>query len=287
MPTIRVEPALLEAVLQIHLEQSERTDQQLVRDYHSLVDPLYARYASDERENAFTPIHRLLFEQLGYIQLFNELWAKTPELDARANGFLVLGAPRADDEGAVIGRDGQSVCLRILPRAADMLNPAFGYEVTREPAASNWLAERYRVVWCAHVDARLTRRGIEPLADYDTHWRAFDARFVVSHSGTTSHSETTLAATTRRAWFEEIWNAEKLTHAGIVARVREFSPAPARRIPGALCPLCGFPTHRWADDIPLALARAIQRDFPDWQVDDGACERCIERYTFITADGKV
>ena len=55
---------------------------------------------------------------------------------------------------------------------------------------------------------------------------------------------------------------------------------------GRACPLCNFPTFKWAaevsaeDEQAKKLQDAIKADFPKWVPEEGACERCAELYKF-------
>ena len=291
MPVCRFEPALMEAVILAEIEQFERRgDQRLTRAYHRTADPLYETTAPDQLNAAFDELHADFFNQLGFARLVAATFNEFPELQKRAPSLLVLAARSKSEEGAVIGRDGHSVCLRLLTgrfadhnrlgafirhellHAADMLDDAFGYRVeySESIGAANLLADRYRALWCAHVDARLIRRGLKPLADRETHYRDFDARF----------NRATEQA--RAAAFAQLWQADRLTHAQITAIARQPDLQDDRHhtanVPGAPCPLCRFPTHRWATEIPPGVAAAIRADFPHWQIEEGACERCVEVY---------
>lgn len=291
MPKLRIEPQLLETLVAAELDRAERAGERaLVRDYHSLADPLYERLAPEERENAFAQIHLVWFDQRGWREWFAELWAEFPEL-GRAEGLLVLAARHKQDEGAVLGRDGAGVCLRALParfadrqrlatfvrheflHASDMLDPAFGYRIERQDTftEANALAERYRALWCSYVDARLARRGVEPLVSPEARLRELKRAFpalAVEQLAALSAQEPNVA----------------LTHADLMELARQIpdSSDPAPR-PGTRCPLCRFPTFEWAKEIAPETVNAIQSDFRGWNVRQGACARCVERYELCQA----
>lgn len=296
MPTIRIDPTLIELVINSALEESERSaDAWLGREYHALADPLYAKLAIQDREGAFDAIAVTLFAKLGWDTLIANTYAEFPDLAARAPDLLVLGALRESEEGAVIGRDGKSVCLRVrlqrfrdrgrlaaflrheVQHADDMLDPEFGYALTREPSLgeSNRVADRYRAFWCAYVDARLARRGFVPLADAVTHRNDLYSHFA------------NLTVRECDAQFDQVWNRERLTHAEILRWAREKSNEERDAVgpkPGSFCPLCRFPTHAWVTEFEPAVADLIRIDFPTWFVHDGACERCAERYALNLSD---
>lgn len=287
MTAIRLEPELVEAVITAELEQNETVgDGGLSREFHSLANPLYERVPPEERERAFDRIYMQYFERLGFLGLLSATWAEFPDLDLSARGLLVLKAKGKHEEGAVIGKDGESVCLRILPyrfsnrrrliaflrhellHAADMLNPAWGYHLGSH---SDREADRYRALWCASIDSRLALRGQEPLLSRQAHSGDLDKQFG------------SLPEAKRAVLFDAVWKAEPLTSPEIMAITSEaeaLSPRLGRR-PGARCPLCGFPTHSWATGIEPAVAAVIRMDFPDWQLEDGSCGRCVERYRLV------
>jgi hypothetical protein len=52
-------------------------------------------------------------------------------------------------------------------------------------------------------------------------------------------------------------------------------------LPGSLCPICRFPTFNWADDLDQFhkdAIKLIQEDNPNWTIENGACEQCVEGY---------
>jgi hypothetical protein len=305
MPTIRFESTLVEEVVTAEISRRrKRGDFRWVTAYRHLADPIYETTPPDQRDAQFEQVHAQLFAELGFGQWFDSTFAELPDLQRRAPALLVLAARLAQEEGAVIGRDRQSVCLRVLParfaepellaafvrhellHAADMLDDSFGYRMEYAGddhqsrvwtiGAANLRADRYHALWCAHVDARLIRQGLTPLAGREAHRRDFDARFAA------------VPAALRTELFERVWNAEQLTHTDIMDIAHRSDalavgrhPHPAQ-IPGAPCPLCRFPTHRWARQIGPPIARLIRGDFPTWQLEAGACERCVEAYTLRT-----
>ncbi|MBI3732160.1 MAG: hypothetical protein HY259_01720 [Chloroflexi bacterium] len=111
MPSLRFDPSLIESVV----TAAAALDAELARAYHRRANPLYETLLLDERETAFDQLHAQLFVARGYSEWFAALFAELPALQQRAPSLLVLAARLAPEEGAVVGRDGQSVCLRITP----------------------------------------------------------------------------------------------------------------------------------------------------------------------------
>lgn len=291
MLKLHIEPGLVEALVAAELQHAERSgDRATLHAYREFVEPLYERLAPDEREHAFARVHLVWFEQRGWREWFAARWAELSELDARATGLLLLAAPRKHDEGAVLGRDGTGICLRLMPtrftnrprlaafvrhellHAWDMLDPAFGYRIEPQETftAANQVAERYHALWCAYVDARLTRRELEPLAELDAHQR--DLMQVFPSLSAEQFAE-----------LLQVFKTNALTHRDLYERARQAQGE--RTItprPGARCPLCHFPTFDWAKDIAPQVAQVIHTDFPSWDVSLGACARCVERYELVS-----
>ena len=290
MATFRFEPELVQAVTDAEMENARRVgDVALLKQYHAGTDELYKTF-EQEREQAFARFHSKWFFERGWTNLFVETWNEFPELDARAPQLLVLAARLKREEGAVIGRDGASVCLRVLPmrfanrerligfarheflHAADMLDPHFGYQTLGEAtlADTNRLADGYHALWCAYVDARLVRRRFAPLLDAHAHHLAFESQFA------STPTEERVALLTR------VWSEFSLSHDEIVSLARTHSQTQTQtRRGGARCPLCHFPTFQWAATIAPTVADEIRADFPAWNLNEGACERCVERYEML------
>ena len=59
-------------------------------------------------------------------------------------------------------------------------------------------------------------------------------------------------------------------------------------MPGFPCPLCRFPTYTWVEDLETKLETYIldfiRENHPGWDVEYGACDRCVEVYK-LRADG--
>ena len=59
-------------------------------------------------------------------------------------------------------------------------------------------------------------------------------------------------------------------------------------MPGFPCPLCRFPTYTWVEDMETKLEKYIldfiRENHPGWDVEYGACDRCVEVYK-LRADG--
>lgn len=165
----------------------------------------------------------------------------------------------------------------------DMLDPAFKYDVAKRPAgataaARNLAQDRYAVLWAVSVDARLMKRGAAPadvrntrlnewmrafaMREPDSATRAFDRIWEQCRDVVPNHH--TLLE----------WAQRGLPGTGVDAQSTQDPPTA-----GAACPLCGFPTFAWAECSKRERAiEAICVDFPNWNPDQGLCDRCAEIY---------
>lgn len=308
---IRLDPFLTEAVvLQEITRRQEQGDLTPFREYHIAADRLYHRLP-DAREAAFRKLHSQCFARLGFAENLQTGLRAFPEIDAQVAELLVALAGTAVEEGADLspehgngsGHGNMRVGIRLQPHrfldlaalqrylqhellhVVDLLNPEFGYE--RE-TVGNIIRNRYRLLWCLSIDARLEAAGRQPLADKPIHWRQFDAQYGK------------FAPEVRHAIFEQLWRPESPPHAvllqmamdseallrlaGDAGHKGEGSPRPTL-LPGSPCPLCRFPSYHFVEHRGLldpTLTAVIQQDFPDWTRDKGLCARCLEAYTLRT-----
>jgi hypothetical protein len=155
----------------------------------------------------------------------------------------------------------------------DMLDPAFGYSPELHLSGQNLAQqrltrERYRLLWDITIDGRLINTGRETVGRREAHGAAFDRAFGF------------WPAAKREEAFADLWNGQNPRHEdllSIAADPREVKSS-HQPLPGALCPLCGFPTFQWADRsrVEGRIGEAIRREFAPWSPEQGACERCAE-----------
>lgn len=307
---IRFDPCLTEAVVfQEITRRQEMGDPTPFRDYHLTADPLY-HCSPDAREVGLQRLHALFFERLGYAQGVQQAVDEFQEIEARASEVVVAIAATSHEEGADLGREQVSGSSRAITRVGirlqadrfldlaglrrylrhelchitDLFSPDFGYA---GDTVETIIRNRYRLLWCLSIDARLEMAGREPHVDKQTHRLQFDAAY------------RTFAPAVRQAVFERLWRPEPVSHASLLLMARsneallrltgeaglyESENLHRTRLPGSPCPLCRFPSHHFADDCLLdrALTAEIRQDFPSWTVDDGLCERCLELYSLRT-----
>ncbi len=312
---IHYDPLLTEAVvLQEITRRQELGDPALFREYHVAADPLYHR-RPDARDAAFERLHDQFFIMLGFAESVQRPLRDFPRIGEQASELLValtassaeegadLSLGEANESGLLVRRVGirlradrfldpaglQRYLRHELLHVVDLLDPGFGYEgeirlAVASPAEENIIRNRYRLLWCLSIDARLESAGGEPLADRDSHRRDFDAQY------------RKFSPTLREAIFVRLWRPEPLSHslllqmatgsqallrlAGDGGQTGSETPRPAP-LPGSPCPLCRFPSYHFVEDhtiLDRALVTEIQQDFPHWRIDDGLCERCLEGY---------
>lgn len=301
---IQYDPSLLEAVILLELKQREEAgDLHPLQKYHALTDPIYERIPLKAREAEFEKVHKEFFLQLGFGEAITKVLDEFPEFQGRAGEVFVGKAVTEQEEGADIGHDWKRIGIKVRPERfgdsqglrgylrhelqhlADMLDPAFGYvreeRLAASPAEENLIRERYRLIWAIFIDGRCTRQGKETIAPKEERLRDFETLYP-----NFPHRE-------RLVFFENLFGAERLTHAEILAMAKDPNRLPQRvgevslgglpqrvLLPGSPCPLCRFPTYTWVEAFQEEeVIGLIKGDFPNWEPQDGACERCAELYS--------
>jgi hypothetical protein len=301
-PLLRFEPDLQEAVVLQEVTRRCRDGDESVREqYRRGADAVYRRFDHPRlRRAAFVSLHARLFDALGCSQPFGEALER---LAFPVERVVVARAWHPGEEGAEISPDRATLGIRImverfgspdlsrwldheLGHVADMLDPAFGYGQSAAPPPTAALrrlqGERFGLLWDCVVDGRSARAGRVPLAGQDERCEAFRRLF--------PECPEALAPLV----VGRLWDGERPTYAALCEYARHWQalaawagvPAQAvatgrdrpAAVPGGPCPLCGFPTFRWAAAIPEEIAARISEDFPEWTAALGACERCVEGY---------
>lgn len=162
---------------------------------------------------------------------------------------------------------------------ADMVSPDYGYLAELghpglTPSQERLSRERYRILWAIRADGGLERRGLTGSASRDRRRAEFDKAFGF------------LPAPRGSVVFEGLWDGTIGTHAGLVRIAVDPRGLGASReiVPGAPCPLCGFPAFAWARAAalrPEAVER-IRVEFAEWRPEDPICARCGEIYDAVT-----
>jgi len=105
------------------------------------------------------------------------------------------------------------------------------------------------------------------------------------------------------AVFEGLWATEHFTHPELIEMATdtlkvidraievEGAEIPERKkimlMPGFPCPLCGFPTYNWVENLEKEVEPEvldyIRQNHPGWDPEYGGCDRCIEVYKLRAA----
>ena len=264
--------------------------------FNSEREKLYEILDPDQRNTAFFELHLGWFREWGLERPLTEALKKFPLLPKSLKVLAIRKSRRKNDEGSELyvneaGDRSGVVAMRPerftqegelgaflqheLTHLHDMVDPAFGY-LPELPALGPFMnqeylvRERYRLLWDVSIDGRLTHAGRPTIATKDQRSTEFASAFVF------------WADARQREVFEKLWNDPTPTHrmlADLVLDPRQLQPGNGSR-PGALCPLCGFPTFTWAATASLeeSTVRVIRSEFADWTPEQGACARCAEIY---------
>lgn len=312
---ITYDTALTEVVVHQEIERREKKgDMSLLNEYHDKADPIYEIDPSD-REEEFEKVHEDIFLSLGYGKVINEAIEEFPSLKDKIGGIYVaksLVAEEADimkkgfdDEEDSLPKiklkiraemfnspdELRNVLRHEFMHIIDMLDENFGYEAKLPPMGKveeNFIRERYKILWDIYIDSRLIRQEKKAVASRDQRF----AEFSVIYKKIPQEQS--------KVMFDNLWARESMTHKEIMNMAMDMmqlvgavGDATAVEIveekrkankPGAPCPLCQFPTYKWAkefdpdDENAKKVHKAIQVDFPKWQPQDGICERCEELY---------
>ncbi len=327
---IRFQPALLQEVIDSFAEKTEREgDPTYYNEFHELADPIYEKYALDDREPEFKRLYQHLFAKWGFADILRDGFDDFPVLRDKTGIVLVRGVLKEDQEGVDILRKWgvveeklarqfeeagkKGVGIKLIPRRfydpaiprylrhelthiSDMLDENFGYDpdtkVGLNPGEEHLILNRYRVLWSMHVDSRIVRLGKEPLFSREYRFREFRSWYRKIPPGQVE------------SVFEGLWQTGYLSHAELVEMASDTTRVIGRAVeveggevpdaltkpmllPGFPCPLCRFPTYSWVEDMDETLEGFvldfIRENHPGWDVEYGACDRCVEVYKLRAA----
>jgi hypothetical protein len=269
--------------LQLHRFHAERV---LV---YGVLDP-------DEKTDRFNQHNLRWFREWGMEKFFAGAVDQLPLLGRHLHVMAFRKARRSGEEGAelyvhaagkrhgVMGLRAESLdrerilhdyLARELMHLSDMVDPGFGYSPKLPDSGpaifcERLVCDRYRLLWNISIEGRLARRESGD-ANRERSLRAdFERAFSFWEEGR------------RTETFRTIWNDPSPRHEtlmGISADPRDVASAHGS-VPGAACPLCGFPTFDWASfaTVHPRTVKAVRADYPNWKLADGACSRCIEIY---------
>jgi hypothetical protein len=267
--------------------------------FHAERERCYRVLDPDERAAAFARAQLNWFGEWGLGSRLGFAAERFPVLAPALTALAFRKARGRNDEGAELYCDAEGwrrgiVALRPerfaedasltgflhheLAHLADMVDAAFGYSpelghLGQTVSQQRLTRERYRLLWAVSIDGRLTRRGLETVADESQRRREFDRGFAFLTEAHRAEQFTAL-------WSGRLARHERLLEMAADPRGLQGSHAP---VPGAPCPLCGFATFQWTEThaLPPAASERIRAEFPAWQPGDPVCARCAEMYEAV------
>lgn len=309
-PELIYDHQLVDAIVYKGLAERERNgDIALYEEYHKLRDGIYD-IEEEMRPKRFKDLDNDFFARLGYDRFLVEMLNEFSDIKENVEEVHVRTATTKQNEGSNVVDGGKKVIIRLysdqfiegkeiykvlrheLMHVSDMLDESFGYRAELfhcSPMEERIIRDRYRLFWDIHVDGRLEREGRETIATKEDRKKEFVSFF------------SKIPEKTRDLIFERMWSGkEPLTHDKMVDLSRDVKrlivattgsgPKDARaldqemekmgRLPGTICPLCGFPSFDWIENVGNGeeIAKMIKEDFPDWSALDSICARCAEFY---------
>jgi hypothetical protein len=309
-PEIIYDPLLVENIVYKGLAEREKNgDFALYEAYHEQRDDIYD-LEQEMRPERFRDLDNDFFNRLGYDRFLVEMLYEFPDVKEKIEEVHVRRATSKENEGSNVVDDGKKVIIRLyseqfiegkkickvlrheLMHVSDMLNEGFGYK--RElydcsPMEERIIRDRYRLFWDICVDGRLEREGRETIATREDRKKEFVSFF------------SKIPEKTRDLIFERMWSGkEPLTHNKMIDLSRDVKRLIVATtgngpkdlsaleeeiekmgpLPGTPCPLCGFPTFDWVEEMGdgKEIVKVIKEDFPDWSAHDSLCSRCAEFY---------
>ena len=315
---IQYDTTLAEAVVRQEMEKRERKgDLSLLEEYHKKADPIYELEALDREEEFDILYEQFFLNNLGYGNLIKEVLEEFPSLNDKVSDIYInrdlmreeanLMKKDSDDTGNL-----RKVKIKVrvetfdntnelrkalrheLMHVKDMLDEDYGYDIkvsALNVTEENFIRDRYKILWDIYIDSRLTREGRETIENKDKRFAWFSGIYKK------------IPYPQRVVMFDNFWGKERMTHKEILDMSTDMIKTVAvmggnasdieldekekeTQRHGSACPLCKFPTYKWAEDINLEdenakkLQKAIKADFPNWGTHEGACERCVELYKF-------
>lgn len=275
--------------------------------YHRLADPIYKVADTDQRERAFSDLHRDMFIRLDLQRTVNEVITCFPNMSSGADVLAFVCVERKKDEEAELFHNAEqkfSILFRMRPetlvssmefkrvafhellRVDDMLNPSFDYSPSFmvpgvNPEQQDMIRDRYRALWEIYIEARLLKRQRPHKRSREGHEMNFMRLFGLSDTTQTIFGRLWTCQfgteTKNRTLIEAAQTPEALARwAGL--EISACSKA-AIRCFSAVCPLCGCPTSDWVaktDLLDQALIEQIRKLKPGWVQESGLCGQCKE-----------
>ncbi len=289
--------------------QEASGDLTLYNEYRDKRDTVY-ELEEERRPKRFRELDLDFFSRLGYDTFIKEVFDEFPDIGEKINEVHVRRATTKQNEGSNVVDEGTKIIIRLYPElfvegsseirtvirhelmhVSDMMNSEFGYNVDedfgRSPMEERIIRDRYRLFWDISVDGRLINQGRETTASREERKKEFDSFF------------SKIPEETRDLIFDKLWNADgPMPHNRMVELSKDTNKVLALAagsrsvdelvedtkklgpLPGTTCPLCGFPSYDWIEEVAKdeEIAKVINEEFPDWTSQDGVCSRCAEYY---------
>jgi hypothetical protein len=290
---VRFDPCLVEAVV---LQVAEVAGSPERDRFRREKDAVYEIETADLRETGFHELDARWFRRFGVADGLLNLLREHVSLANGISGCYVLSASSYKDEGADLhaakGEPTETalpvLVARLLPKTladpdrltpllrhellhvTDMLDPQFGYEpalpdMDKGPMFQRLIQDRYRVLWNTTIDGRLARAGQLPAHQAERGRQEFLESFKM------------LGGEADR-YFQQFFTGPRPKHAEMVA----FAVQPGSDHRNSRqCPLCSLPAshlHSNAGGLHPCIVDAIQRDFPQWEEENGLCLQCADLY---------
>ncbi|OGL38487.1 MAG: hypothetical protein A2042_08760 [Candidatus Schekmanbacteria bacterium GWA2_38_11] len=277
----------------------------VVRKYYEEHKEVYEKQ-EEFREKFFERLHEKFFLKFGFDKPLLNILSEFKEFKERIRTIIAFKALTSSQEEASLNSDSDKIGLRLHPEhffnhkhfeaflrhelkhISDMLDEGFGYKRRNKlgnlsPAQENVIRSRYKMIWDIFIDGRISREGEETVVAREERFREFEELY------------RTIPRPRLFTIFESVWNAEKITHNEILEMAKDAKVMTRRysrgdekelkeeevMLPGALCPLCRFPTFNWTKNLheeEESVLVAIKADYPWWDLRQGLCERCLEVY---------
>lgn len=309
-PDIIYDPQLVDDIVFKGLAEREKNaDLTIYNDYHEQRNSIYD-LDQELRPKKFRELDNDFFNRLGYESLMKESLDEYPEIKGKIEEVHVRRATTRQNEGSNIVDRGRKIIIRLYPElfiegkqirkvmrhelmhVSDMMDERFGYKdesLHPSPMEERIINNKYRLFWDMYIDGRLERDGKETVASKEERKKEFDSFFGK------------IPKDTRDKMFDKIWCEEvPITHDKVVELAKDVNKLMALAVgtipqdldeikeetkksgplPGTTCPLCGFPSYDWIEEIgnDEEIVNMIREDFPDWSIIDGICSRCSEHY---------
>jgi len=289
-------------------EKEKIGDLALYNEYHEKRDAIY-EIEQEQRPKRFKALDNEFFNRLGYDGYIAEMFDEFPDIKEVVENVNIRRATTRQNEGSNVVDEGRKVIIRLYPElfiegkeirrvlrhelmhVSDMMDEKFGYKADDDfglsPMEERIIRDRYRLFWDICVDGRLVNKGLETIATREERKREFDSFF------------SKIPEESKELIFKKIWDAEEaLTHDRMVELSKDINKVLALAaegrspeefeeetkklgpLPGTTCPLCGFPSFDWVEEVTEdeEVVKILKKDFPDWEPHDGVCSRCAEYY---------